>query len=89
LETSHCRTRKAKCELQPSSALKQRIYETIGLPKLLCGKALMQFANPISHKRTVLSVDADNKCCKVSIFNGHEQKGIRETKNSSISLMKI
>jgi hypothetical protein len=33
----------------------------------------MQFADPISHKRTVLSVDADSRCCKVENFN--HQKG--------------
>uniref|UniRef100_A0A0A9CYM0 Uncharacterized protein n=1 Tax=Arundo donax TaxID=35708 RepID=A0A0A9CYM0_ARUDO len=30
--------------------------------KLLCGKIVMQLADPIFHKRTVLSVDADSRC---------------------------
>jgi hypothetical protein len=55
----------------------------MSLPKLLCGKTLMQFADPISHRRTVLSVDADSRCCKVSNFNDHEQKRYKRNKEQS------
>jgi hypothetical protein len=40
----------------------------------------MQFADPISHKRTVLSVDADSRCCEVENFN--YQKGMDKEKNA-------
>ena len=39
---------------------------------------MTQFADPSSHKRTVLSVDADNRCCKVANFNHQKEKGKRK-----------
>ena len=64
-----------------NSEVKLQTYEEvrdIGLPKLLCGKTVTQFADPSSHKRTVLSVDADNRCCKVANFNLQKEKDKRK-----------
>lgn len=40
----------------------------------------MQFAYPISHMRTVLSVDADSRCCKVANINYQNQKVLHKEK---------